>query len=420
MLTRESSLKVIIDGLAWLDAKCELGGILHLLDVNVISHHFFSRFLSKVYDINLVVTDRIQPNFPAIDLADEANKRSFQVTSEKKSSKVTKSLKMFVKKGYQNKYGVIQILVIGKKQGTYDKVVVPPELTFKVATDIIDTKDLVKLVETFETAKLWQLAQIVQEEVNFTALPSGTEQLQKRLRVQYFAANPATITQLELTKEITALRSKLGYARALRAIDLTNMWIDHYQGFEKALQNVEPRILQITGIGKAVTPFMLKPSTGVFTAIPAEVLGNLFKHLRGLVNIVVIDRCMTDEQVEAIEKEIECTLRIREAASPSAVTNFLASFYRSLDSGAYVQAAFDYAKSALLIENIATDSFSLTHSEGVDLTKLALLAPYDTDVSSDSGIKFVQIEMATDKCLWQEMERGKAPHPVNHPLSGKP
>ena len=65
---------------------------IRLLDGNTISHELFCRLLSEIYDLNLVVLDRIQANFPAIDLGDEANKRSFQVTADKRSDKIQTTL----------------------------------------------------------------------------------------------------------------------------------------------------------------------------------------------------------------------------------------------------------------------------------------------------------------------------------------
>ena len=61
--------------------QCELRGLIHLFDTHTISHDFFCRLLNEIYDLKLVVMDRLQANFPAIDLGDETNKRSFQITA---------------------------------------------------------------------------------------------------------------------------------------------------------------------------------------------------------------------------------------------------------------------------------------------------------------------------------------------------
>src|SRR5687768_6181597 len=82
-LRREESLKTITDGLSWLAMVCKNRGLLHLFDSHTISHELFCRLLNEVHGLSLVLTDRIKANFPAIDLGDKANKRCFQITTEK-------------------------------------------------------------------------------------------------------------------------------------------------------------------------------------------------------------------------------------------------------------------------------------------------------------------------------------------------
>ncbi len=171
-LKREDALKIITERISWLATLCEVRGAIHLLDGNTISHEFFCRLLNEVYDLKLLVLDRIQANFPAIDLGDETNKRSFQITADKSSDKVQTTLDMYHKRNLANTYGKMQVIVVGKGQGSYESVKVPAGLSFVPDSDVIDTKGLIKIIDALSTEKLEAIAKIVQAEIKLADFPA--------------------------------------------------------------------------------------------------------------------------------------------------------------------------------------------------------------------------------------------------------
>ena len=171
-LNRENSIRIISDGIAWLATLCELRGAIHLFDSHTISHEFYCRLLNEIYDLNLKVLDRIEANYPAIDLGDQINKKSFQISAEKGSDKIQTTLNKFKKYNLEEKYSKLQFLIIGKKQESYKSVVVPTGLTFLPEDDILDTKGLLKTIESLGTEKLALIAKIVETEITTTDLPS--------------------------------------------------------------------------------------------------------------------------------------------------------------------------------------------------------------------------------------------------------
>ena len=119
MLEREALLKLIIARISWLATECELRGFLHLFDANTISHELFCRLLNELYGLHLIQTDKIQQNFPAIDLGDERNKEAFQITTEKDGAKIQKTVDTYLKHGLAERFGHLRRLVIGQKQSGY-------------------------------------------------------------------------------------------------------------------------------------------------------------------------------------------------------------------------------------------------------------------------------------------------------------
>ena len=68
MFTRGDYLRTITGGLAHVERACELQGILKLFDSHVLAQNFFCRILNAVYALKLVEMDKVQANYPAIDL----------------------------------------------------------------------------------------------------------------------------------------------------------------------------------------------------------------------------------------------------------------------------------------------------------------------------------------------------------------
>ncbi len=162
---RTEALTAIADGLGAIKSSCEHRGLLHLFDNHTVAQHFFRRLLNAAYQLELVELDNLAENFPAIDLAD-ANKRiAYQVTTEKASEKVTKTLSKFKQHKLDARFDTVKILIIGDRQQTYDAVRIPDKLKFSTTDDIIDVAGLLKHIKTLDTAQLEAIQEVLAEEV---------------------------------------------------------------------------------------------------------------------------------------------------------------------------------------------------------------------------------------------------------------
>jgi hypothetical protein len=170
VLKRAETLGVISDALAWIKVACEQRGWLKLFDEHVIAQHFFCRFLNAAFNLCLVEMDRIQANFPAIDLGDSTNRIAYQITAERRGEKVQHTLEKFLEHGLEKRYDTLRILIIGDRQSTYKSVVVPPSLQFDCDRDVMGLEELVKQLGNLDSARLETLQAILAEEVK---LPVG-------------------------------------------------------------------------------------------------------------------------------------------------------------------------------------------------------------------------------------------------------
>ena len=165
VLKRAEALEFISDRLAWIKVACEQRGWLKLFDEHVVAQHFLCRFLNAAFNLALVEMDRIQANFPAIDLGDSTNRIAYQITSERRGKKVQHTLDKFVKHGLDKRYDTLRLLIIGDRQGTYNSVVVPPSLQFDCNRDIMGIEELVKQIGNLDSTRLEMLQTILAEEV---------------------------------------------------------------------------------------------------------------------------------------------------------------------------------------------------------------------------------------------------------------
>ena len=162
---RADALTVIADELGRIEASCEKRGLVHHFDNHTSAQHFFRRLLNATYDLNLVELDQLEENFPAIDLGDAKKRIAYQVTTNKTSAKVARTLDKFNAHNLDEQFDTLKILVIGKRQNTYDAVEIPNRLKFSTADDIIDTTGLMKHIGTLNTPELEAIEKILAEEM---------------------------------------------------------------------------------------------------------------------------------------------------------------------------------------------------------------------------------------------------------------
>lgn len=117
--------------------------------INKKGEDFFCRLLNLVYNLELINLNKLQVNFPAIDLADNKKRICYQVTSMSTLNKIRETLDKFKKRELYKEYDCINILIIGKK-ARHDKRkenLNYNEFKFTYKDNVLDTFDLIKEIE---------------------------------------------------------------------------------------------------------------------------------------------------------------------------------------------------------------------------------------------------------------------------------
>ncbi|MDQ2088051.1 SMEK domain-containing protein [Herbivorax sp. ANBcel31] len=154
MISKEIYLKNISRSLALLSKEVELLNCINLYDINISSEDFFTELLNLIFDYKLKNVNTKEKNAVAIDLVDDENKISVQVTSDNTSTKIKHTINEYI---YNNKYlsyNRLIVLIITKKKSYTAKFDTKNKFDFNTKTDILDVEDLIKYIKELSTDKI--------------------------------------------------------------------------------------------------------------------------------------------------------------------------------------------------------------------------------------------------------------------------
>lgn len=130
--------------------RCEIRSknLLSLTDDNIVMQDFMCEILNMVYNYELINLNKIQPNFPGIDLGDSRNKIGFQITSTKTGHKIKKTLDTCIKNPCCHKYRNLKVFILTEKQTNYSMNYANKYFTFNKDSDILDFDDLLLYISS--------------------------------------------------------------------------------------------------------------------------------------------------------------------------------------------------------------------------------------------------------------------------------
>lgn len=163
-LKRELLIKEIIEEFSILKNKIELLSASNLNDLNIIYEYHFGEILNIIYGYKLSSSNRDKGNATAIDLQDESNRVAVQVTSSSHKRKVQETLSAFFSSALDEKYDVLLILILGKKQNKYPGLVIDENFYFDAEEHILDFTTLSRTLATLPSSKIEKVRNIMKED----------------------------------------------------------------------------------------------------------------------------------------------------------------------------------------------------------------------------------------------------------------
>ena len=244
---RESCLNRIELALRHLRVAIELRNSINLYDVNIIAENFYRDFLNKLYPsseyYNLNAVDK---NAVAIDLGDDATRTAIQITSDNTSGKIHKTLKKFVENKYHEKFDTLKVLIItNKKEYTTDFSKSEGSWSFS-NEDVIDLKDLLKLIENLDGDHLESIAEFLEKEAFFRLKKANQEtnsnEVETIISLLEYLSNPKNIDIIDDSETDPDPEKKIFSRFSDYSNFLTQMFSELHSIYSSSLYAVEENI----------------------------------------------------------------------------------------------------------------------------------------------------------------------------------
>lgn len=154
MINKEIYIKNVAESLALLSKQVELLNAVNLYDINIIAEDFFTELLNLIFDYKLKNVNVVEKNAPAIDLIDEENRISIQVTSDNSNTKIKHTIKEYINNKSYEKYDRLIVLILTSKKRYTKSFDTKNTFTFNKESDVLDVKDLIKFIRGLEIEKI--------------------------------------------------------------------------------------------------------------------------------------------------------------------------------------------------------------------------------------------------------------------------
>lgn len=155
-------------------------------DTNHDAEDVFCFILNVIYDLKLENLNKIKNNFPGIDLGDDINWISVQVTSENSKKKIQDTLDTFERKGYINTFDRLIILRIGENSKHHSKFN-SGSLSFDPKKDIIGLRELMVEINNLSEEKLQTISEFIDQSIPFetSEKENGSALFTKQSKIVY-------------------------------------------------------------------------------------------------------------------------------------------------------------------------------------------------------------------------------------------
>jgi hypothetical protein len=150
-MNRQKSLNRIAELLSRFSNEVKMLNSASLYDINIHSENILIPLINEAFDLNLINANfDEEKNYSAVDLIDNKNRVSFQVTSSADNEKIKHTLNQFVKHERFNDYDILFIYIISEKQASYTgkghTEIIDGKFSFDKDENILDNNDLFKKI----------------------------------------------------------------------------------------------------------------------------------------------------------------------------------------------------------------------------------------------------------------------------------
>ncbi|HEU4885043.1 MAG TPA: NB-ARC domain-containing protein [Longimicrobium sp.] len=207
----------------------------------------------------------------------------------------------------------------------------------------------------------------------------------RKVKVLFFAADPLSIprdgaSRLLLDEDVRQIRQKVRTAEHRDVLEFDLRLATRTDDLLQALNETHPQVVHFSGHGRTDGLMLVSADGRRPHVVSAAALEQLFEVFRGDIRVVVLNACFSLPQAEAIASVVGCAIGTRGPISDEGAITFGGAFYRAIAFGESVQAAYDQARTALVLEHFNDrECPQLVVRPDVDPAGLILIPSDDAD-----------------------------------------
>lgn len=190
--------------------------------------------------------------------------------------------------------------------------------------------------------------------------------------ILFLAANPARMTQLQLSEEARVINEELARAGRRERFDFETRWAARPLDLLRELRDLRPSIVHFSGHG-ADDGLWFQDDNGGERLVSAEALGATFGAAGSSVQVVLLSACYSAAHAGALLDHVPSVVGMTGAMGDRSARVFAIGFYGGLGAGESIAAAHLQGCAAISLEGLTyADQPRLAVRDGIDATSVIL------------------------------------------------
>jgi hypothetical protein len=178
--------------------------------------------------------------------------------------------------------------------------------------------------------------------------PTYSYSSKKLTKILILAANPRQ--DLRLASEIRDIREIIRSSPNREQFQLEQREALRPQDLQRALLEVEPRIVHFCGHGSGNQGLVLENNAGEQQLVTTVAISNLFKQFQNQVECVLLNACYSQTQAQSIVQHINYVIGMGRDILDDAAIAFTKGFYEALSHGRSIDSAYEFGRDRIQIE----------------------------------------------------------------------
>lgn len=196
----------------------------------------------------------------------------------------------------------------------------------------------------------------VRREMSHSTFSIDLSKLPTKITVLFMGSNPLDQTSLRLDEEAREIDRMMRQSDFRDAINFKTWWASRPRDLLQALNEHNPTIVHFSGHGDNQGNLVFQGDHGETKLVSLEAISATLATFSESVDLVFFNACFSEYQASIITGHIKAAIGMSDAVEDDVARIFAAQFYASLGFGKSLQAAFDQARSLLLLENVGQEN----------------------------------------------------------------